>query len=609
MATTGIDCDDELFANLLSATAEEVDVLVDIITDFSRGRAGLDADVKKQLVQAKHNSRPAGYSEQQLDLLGYELQQFGGHSAMNLARRLLKKSAVPYAEIVNDVYQKLNGSHAASLSVADKERQVALALFGAQWRELPASERFERATSTKVLTGLFNFEEALPKIAGAAIGLSPSRSAALFAMVATTGARFNPVGAALTAGVGLHTSAAEAYRVTVPFVAQMGWVRLRREAPAPSQPMPSASTPVAAEATKDSDLVVQDDQGGTVLRLSVLQRPPAGAHRPLPTDRISALNPLLANVPGLAALGEMANSNYVVCSLPFETLTKNANGDGSVRAFVRTAGKISEQASLSLPEDLQNVLLSGAVWNAVSSAVGQKHLHDINEKLTAIKQQLDTVLHELDEARWEKLAGMFEYTQSVLEHYPEDGITAVARQALESQHNEITSLTKFFERKMGEELQQAQDVQADKLFGTDSARKALQDSLAKMEGWASGYLQTAQLQVVSCALRYLGEPLQRYRSEAAKALDSLGQLEGIASQSRSIYNSQMELTSSRVFSLDAALSQRFTAQLDGLADALAQGPQDTLQLQQALFDQGERQVLLRYENGQISEAQLLARAV
>ena len=33
MATTGIDCDDELFASLLSAKPDEVDMLVDIITN------------------------------------------------------------------------------------------------------------------------------------------------------------------------------------------------------------------------------------------------------------------------------------------------------------------------------------------------------------------------------------------------------------------------------------------------------------------------------------------------------------------------------------------------------------------------------------------------
>ncbi|WP_332846298.1 hypothetical protein [Pseudomonas lactucae] len=606
MATTGIDCDDELFASLLSAKPDEVDMLVDIITDFSRGRAGLDADIKKQLVQAKHSSRPAGYEQQQLELLGHELQQFGGHSAMNLTRRFLKKSAVPYAEIVNDVFQKLNGSDAASRSVADKERQIALALFGAGWRELAPEDRFERATSTKVLAGLFNLKDALSVSSGTAVGLSAASSAALFT-VATTGFRLNPIGAVATLGFGLHSSIAEAYRVTVPFVAQMGWIRLRHEAPVTCSP---ATTTVAPDSTPGaSELVVQNGQGETLLKLNVLQRPPAGVHRALPTDQINALSPLLANVPGLAALGEMSRGNYVVCSLPFETLTKNANNDGSVRAFVRTGSKISEQASLSLPEDLQNVLLSGAVWNAVSSAVGQKHLHDINEKLNAIKRQLDSVLHELDEARWESLAGMVDYTQDLLDHYAQDGISHYAVQTLESQHSQITALRQFFDRKMKEELDVAQAIEADKLFGADSARQALKGSLTKMESWVSGYLQATQLQVVSSALRYMADPQQRHCSAAAKVLESLGPLDAIASQSRSVYSSQMELTSSRVFSLDASLSQNFTTQLDSVAGTLAQGPFDTRQLHQSLFNQGEHQVLLRYQDGQIAEAQLLERAI
>jgi len=606
MATTGIDCDDELFASLLSAKPDEVDLLVDIITDFSSGRAGLDAEVKKRLVQAKHSSRPAGYEQQQLELLGHELQQFGGNSAMNLARRFLKKSAVPYAEIVNDVYQKLNGISAASLSVADKERQIALALFGAGWRELAPKERYERATSTKVLAGLFKLNDALSVSSGSAIGLSAASSAALFT-VATTGLRLNPIGAAATVGLGFNSSIAEAYRVTVPFVAQMGWIRLRREAPAASSPVPTTVAPASTQS--NSELVVQNDQGETLLKLNTLQRPPAGEHRPLPTDQISALSPLLANVPGLAALGEMSRGNYVVCSLPFETLTKSASNDGSVRAFVRTGGKISEQASLSLPEELQNVLLSGAVWNAVSSAVGQKHLHDINEKLNAIKRQLDSVLRELDEVRWETLAGMVDYTQDLLDHYAQDGISHYAVQALESQHSQITALRTFFERKMKEELDAAQSVEADKLFGADSARQALKGSLAKMDGWISGYLQAAQLQVVNSALRYMAEPQQRHRSAAAKVLESMGQLDTIATQSRSVYSSQMELTSSRVFSLDSTSSQSFMAQLESIAGMLKQGPSDTRQLHQSLFNQGEQQVLLRYQDGQIAEAQLLTSAL
>ncbi|MHA5638328.1 hypothetical protein ACVSNF_06865, partial [Pseudomonas aeruginosa] len=84
MSSKQIECDSELLASLRQATPEELDVLVDVITDYARGRAGLDADDKKALVQAKHASGCEGYSENQLKLLGHELQQFGGHSVMNL---------------------------------------------------------------------------------------------------------------------------------------------------------------------------------------------------------------------------------------------------------------------------------------------------------------------------------------------------------------------------------------------------------------------------------------------------------------------------------------------------------------------------------------------
>jgi hypothetical protein len=605
MPTRKIECDNELFLSLRKASPEEVDMLVDVITDFARGRAGLSAEHKKTLVKAKHASRPNGYSEDQLILLGHELQQFGGHSAFNLARRLLQKPAIEYTEVVNDVYRKLNGDQANHKTLADKEREIALALFGENWRELPPRERFERSTSVKVLSGLFKLKDALPLGgAGVLVGLSAANSAALF-KVASTGMRLNPVGLAATAGIGLNSAATEAYRVTIPFVAQMGWIRLQREANSSNQAAPHTTTPQADEDVYRSDIVLRDENDGTLMKIRIIERSSDQTGLPMSPEQVSALNPLLSNVPGLAALAELRHGNYVVCSLPFDMLTKSTSNDGSVRAFVTKGGRITEHAHLSMPDSLQNVMISGAVWNALSSAVGQKHLHDINEKLTAIKRQLDAVQKELEHQRWEKLAGLLDYVQSLLDHYPQEGVTDLALTVLEMRQAEMIELAQFFERKMKEELELAEGVEADKVFGVKASRMALQESLTRMNNWVSGYLQVTQLQVVSAALRYMSQPRGIYRSAAAKVLENLGQLSATANESRKVYGSQMELTSSRVFRLEESKSEQFTMSLDSLTSTLATGPLETRRLHRMLFEQGEHQVLLQIENGQFTKGRLL----
>lgn len=604
MAGTHIECDNELLHGLEHASAAEIDVLVDVVTDFARGRAGLDADAKKFLIHAKHASRFDGYTQEQLRLLGHELQQFGGHSAMNLARRLLGKSAVAYAEIVDDVYRKLNARSTTGKTVADKEREIALALFGENWKQLAIPERYERSTSVKVLSGFFSFKDALSvNSAGRLTGISASASAALFS-AATVGFRLNPAGLAASAGISMNSAVAEAYRVTVPFVAQMGWIRLRRET-ATTEPSLPQEQPLAAAVTAAPDLELHDENGSSLMKLSIIERVQVETGRPMPQDLLGALNPLLSNVPGLAALAELHQGNYVLCSLPFDAMTPSANGDGGVRAFLKPGKHITENATLYMPDGLQNVLVSGAVWNAISSAVGQKHLHDINEKLTAIKKQLDAVQRDLHEQRWERLGGLVEYVQSLLDHYSQDGISSEALTALELREAELGELARFFERQIKDELQRAGEVDADKVFGVDASRNALEQGLGNLHGWVSGYLQVAQLKVVGCALRHLAQPRERYRSAAGRALDSLQPLSAWAIESRKTYGAQMELTSSRVFSIEESKRDSFALQLDALTDLMTSGQGDTRELHRTLFGQGDRQVLLKYDNGRFTQGRLL----
>lgn len=576
---------ERLLSQLRAAYPQEVDVLVDVITDYGKGRAGLDAAIKRELVMARHNPHADRYPQKLLHKLIKELQAFGGNSAMNLARRVLGRSAVAYEEIVDDVYRKLNGKSPENKPLGHKEKEIALALFGSQWRDLSINQRQERCINVKVLSGVFSLSEALGKEHGGLFsGLSVNKGATLLESV-SVGLRTTPPGL-------VYSATAEAYRITVPFVAQMGWIRLRQEAPV--QMRVGASTSLLAAGTQD--LVLNGEDGSKLMGISLFERPPASNGRQLPADQVNSLSPLLSNIPGLAALAEQTGNNYVLCSLPIETLTKSSQGD-SLRAWVTEGGRIKEHAHLFTPDTLQNVLISGVAWNALSSAVGQKHLHDISEKLTAIKRQLDEVQGDLESLRKNKLVSLINYVQSLLDHLPTDGIDAGALHHLESRLVDLGELEEYFKEKMAAERKKADGLETGKLFNGDSARSELLASLERMQSWGQSYLQAVQLHIVSYALLHKDNPLARYRAQAVKALASLDALAVISRESRQIYNAQMAMSDSLLSSASGKQKQQLADQLQALTHDLEQGPEDAQLLFRTFFETSEQQVLLRLENG------------
>jgi hypothetical protein len=121
-------------------------------------------------------------------------------------------------------------------SVEAKECEIALALYAPPSDTLSLKDRMERSTTMKVLSGFFYIEESSTVkefvlkgglLAGIAPLLTSTKSLASFGKL---GLRLNPLAfvAGSAAFVGDKLSA-EAYRVTVPFVAEMGWIRLQTD--------------------------------------------------------------------------------------------------------------------------------------------------------------------------------------------------------------------------------------------------------------------------------------------------------------------------------------------------------------------------------------------
>ena len=217
-----IQCDESLLRLLQQAKPEEIDFLVDVITDKGKGRLALSSSVKELLLDEK--LRKNRYSEESLRFLINEFQGFGGHSLLNAFR----SRRISYSEILNDVFKKLNGKNEKKDDTT-KHREIVLGLFGSDWENLTPEERFNRCTDVKVLSGMFQLANSLSIDAtGLSTGLSAAASTAIFT-VAHTGLRFNPLSVGVTVTLGLNSAISEAYRITVPFTAQVAWIQMRIE--------------------------------------------------------------------------------------------------------------------------------------------------------------------------------------------------------------------------------------------------------------------------------------------------------------------------------------------------------------------------------------------
>ncbi|WP_146750200.1 hypothetical protein [Komagataeibacter rhaeticus] len=124
-----VKCDPELLQFLRKVERKYVDYLVDVLTDNGRGRLALSSSIKDLLLIEKAEQ---DYTEEGLRHLLHELQEYGGHSLVNMFR----SDPLPYSELLTDVHIKLNGSESQKKSDHQKEREIVLSLFGNEWQSL-----------------------------------------------------------------------------------------------------------------------------------------------------------------------------------------------------------------------------------------------------------------------------------------------------------------------------------------------------------------------------------------------------------------------------------------------------------------------------------------
>ena len=261
-----------LSALLAAAHAPDLAVLGDYITDNGQGRFAVDSEVTALLSRAKTDER---FDAKARAAIEREVLLFGGNSVANVFRRLVSSSApnggaITYDELLRDVAKKLDVPMPSDTAALGLERRILLKLFQGA-REKAEPEAFTKAIAH--LPGLDSREPPLPEslddrpeywaaigavvagamgqqllhrsvvdewvgvsAAGAAVAGAAAGAAAAAALrgaaIALVGEAYGAV-AALAGPVGLviggiwtiASLASPAYRVTVPCVVQLGYMR------------------------------------------------------------------------------------------------------------------------------------------------------------------------------------------------------------------------------------------------------------------------------------------------------------------------------------------------------------------------------------------------
>jgi uncharacterized protein YaaW (UPF0174 family) len=244
-----IDTDFDLINVLKSSEESDLAILADFITDsreggVSKGRVSLETAIRVQLDIFKRDEK----LHKNIDLIAKEIQEFGGNSIANFFRG----KGVPYREALEDVANHMDVKYESVDSVESIELNILLKFAIKSMDKMSPEEQrdfLSKISGGKVTTGLgpglmaslqgvilaggFNSYILATTVAQAVAkqligkGLTFAGTGALMKYVSVFA---GPIGWAVTSIWTAFDLASPAYRVTVPCVVQVAYMRQKLKA-------------------------------------------------------------------------------------------------------------------------------------------------------------------------------------------------------------------------------------------------------------------------------------------------------------------------------------------------------------------------------------------
>lgn len=175
------------------------------------------------------------------------------------------------------------------------------------------------------------------------------------------------------------------------------------------------STP--AYVGRSDALVISNDSGTPVLTLAQisLSEPDVGWRKVTKDDAgISLLDPLLQAVPGIATAVEVGTSHYMNVIVPAGTELVESVKHGSLLGTLRKIGTNELAGAAKLDVGRLSALANyGAALNIASALLAQKHLADISQKLSDIKEAVEDVSAFQKNERRSILTGSIRYFEQI----------------------------------------------------------------------------------------------------------------------------------------------------------------------------------------------------
>lgn len=327
----------ELVDFLSNLNKEHIDELIDILTDFGKGRVALNGIVKEVLLGERKFSILDNYSKEIIELIITEFQLFSGNSIVNQFRDEL----VSYEETVNGVYSYVFKEEPKD-PLKDKEKSILNRVVGNGWENSDFEYRFKKSKEKVDI-------------------LNQKKSDIFDAILSIISSVPN-----------------EAYRVTIPFVVQISWLKMKYG--------------------------FYENNGFPIIKKHKEDRKEES--RKIDKDNISTLNQLVSCVPDLLIKKEISQNNIAVVNVPLEQLQPAKDGSGLL-GFIMGEKGIEKQARIFEPEKLQNLVNTGVLMNLASTLVAQKHLADINQKLNDLNKGIKDIKKFLENERDSKIRAAY----------------------------------------------------------------------------------------------------------------------------------------------------------------------------------------------------------